>query len=176
MKPYNYNVDHLFILVTPGPVTTECVSNHDMHGEHFSVDPESLEELAQSLENGLSSANVNGCARFCCESVLFTLNLCPHAPDRPIVAVGTTSVRVLESLYWLGARGAPAEQPLVLGQWDAYNIAERPNAHTALRNLATIGGAQRIRGMTEMCIVPGYNFRVLERGGVITNFHQVDPP
>ena len=50
---------HLFIFVTQGPVTTECVSNHDMHGEHFSVDAESLEELAQSLENGSSSAHAN---------------------------------------------------------------------------------------------------------------------
>ena len=85
-------------------------------------------------------------------------------------------MRVLESLYWLGARGPPSQQPLALGQWDAYNIDERPKAQTALRNLAAIGGTNRIRGVTEMCIVPGYHLRVLGRGGVITNFHQVHQP
>ena len=93
-----------------------------------------------------------------------------------IVAVGTTSVRTLESLYWLGASLCmnPESYPdLSLGQWDPYsNKAEisLKDSISALVGRMNYKGSQILHGSTTMMIVPGYRFRAVN--GIITNFHQ----
>jgi S-adenosylmethionine:tRNA ribosyltransferase-isomerase len=94
-----------------------------------------------------------------------------------IIPVGTTSVRTLESLYWLGVKIAqnPSESPghLSLGQWEPYELTPNISAADSLKtllNFLKIRNLRRLRASTSIMIVPGYNFRLTN--GMITNFHQ----
>ncbi len=109
--------------------------------------------------------------------------------DGRMIAVGTTSVRALESLYWLGARedndydGAPpggqaspekgSQELPTLGQWEPYGTTRQPEATQALQNLLRrmdAAGQEELTFSTSLMIVPGYRFRIIR--GMITNFHQ----
>lgn len=93
----------------------------------------------------------------------------------PIIAVGTTSLRALESLYWMGYRTLTEGEnaSLEVSQWLPYQVQKLPATRDALEALLT-----RIRGKgeqilevgTSLMIAPGYTFRVAK--GLITNFHQ----
>ena len=175
------------------PVTVECVSDHDMHNEHFAFDVKALRDIVASAASG-----------------------------RPLIPVGTTSARVSESVYWLGVRhilkqqgksstgGASlrkqgksaqggvaqgdandtdndngvvaqdrgelrrrrrlqggGEGGMVLGQWDAYALADEARrvggglptlgqAYGALISAAEASGLDQVTGSTSLCIVPGY--------------------
>lgn len=94
------------------------------------------------------------------------------------IAVGTTSVRTLESLYWLGvqAKTNPEINPenLHISQWEAYEQDEPEiSAHQALKALMQLMDARRtdyLSASTQIIIAPGYTFRIVD--GLITNFHQ----
>ncbi|TPG67650.1 S-adenosylmethionine:tRNA ribosyltransferase-isomerase [Hymenobacter nivis] len=101
--------------------------------------------------------------------------LLAHRP-RPVIAVGTTSLRTLESLYWLGAAlaaGAPAGPALAVGQWQPYEEAPDVSAEEALgallRHLEATG-TDTLEASTRLLIGPGYRFRLVQ--GLVTNFHQ----
>ena len=93
-----------------------------------------------------------------------------------IVAVGTTSVRTLESLPALGWRIRRGVSPdaEVVGQWECYDI---PDDYTGLDALNDIAGYMQSRGLqklkaaTRIMITPlGFRFRIVNN--IITNFHQ----
>ena len=90
------------------------------------------------------------------------------------VAVGTTSVRTLESLYWLGVKllsGKDIDDGLT--QWEAYDLPQEPTAQEALTALADhveSQGQDALHSMTQIMIMPGYRFRMVD--ALITNFHQ----
>ena len=94
----------------------------------------------------------------------------------PVIAVGTTSARTIESLYWLGvmAKNIPGCDLRGVNQWDPYESqgaglpspAESLNA--LILNLET-KGLNEYHGNTSLIIVPGYTFRFIT--GLITNFH-----
>jgi S-adenosylmethionine:tRNA ribosyltransferase-isomerase len=94
-----------------------------------------------------------------------------------IIAVGTTSVRTLESLYWLGVKLIHCHQDtsgkLSLGQWEPYEL---PQSHTVRESLSALlsfikhTDSSIIQADTSIMIVPGYEFRIIN--GIITNFHQ----
>lgn len=94
-----------------------------------------------------------------------------------IVPVGTTSVRTLESLYWLGVSilnnpAVPANE-LSLGQWDVYKYETDISAKDSLNALLTYLSVKKLSGLhasTSIIIIPGYKFRMMN--GLITNFHQ----
>lgn len=95
----------------------------------------------------------------------------------PLIAVGTTSVRTLESLYWLGIKAL--SHPIVLNndldvsQWEPYNndATISPEASlTALYDLMVRKEWEVFTASTKLIIVPGYKFRMAD--GIITNFHQ----
>lgn len=93
-----------------------------------------------------------------------------------IVAVGTTSVRTLESLNALGYRvmqnGTPDEE-ITVGQWEIYDIPDTTDgAQTlaALLDYMTSNKLTKIKAATQIMITPGYRFRVVDN--IITNFHQ----
>ena len=93
--------------------------------------------------------------------------------DRPLVAVGTTSVRTLESLYWFGVRlASQPDQPMQVGQWDPYTLSSiAPDK--ALENILRYLDRQHsehLIGATQLMIAPGYRYRLIN--GLITNFHQ----
>ena len=94
-----------------------------------------------------------------------------------IIAVGTTSVRTLESLYYMGRTlvnnpDATSEE-LVVTQWTPYNDTEEVTAHEALTALLDYLGRNQtdtLLSATQIMIAPGYEFKIVK--GIITNFHQ----
>lgn len=87
--------------------------------------------------------------------------------DGPIIPVGTTSMRVLESLYWLAVKG---EQNLTKN--DAYDLMSNgnlPSRQDAFKQLAD-HFPEGLRANTQIYIMPGYDFQSCD--GLVTNFHQ----
>jgi len=99
-----------------------------------------------------------------------------HDVQKPAFAVGTTSMRTLESLYWLGVKliiDGDGRHPEI-HQWDAYDPTydrdiPYPEALSALAEYLVKTGCDRYTGGTELMIVPGYRFRIVK--GMVTNFH-----
>lgn len=94
-----------------------------------------------------------------------------------IVAVGTTSVRTLESLSalaWRIRRCGDPEQERVIGQWELYDLPEEFTGREVLATLADYmrsRGMDRIKASTRIMITPlGYRFRIVRC--IVTNFHQ----
>lgn len=94
-----------------------------------------------------------------------------------ITAVGTTSCRTLESLYWLGVQVLNERKidfgQVYVGQWEPYEQEDLPStqeALSALLNEMSSRGVRILRGKTQIIIAPGYTYRVIDR--LITNFHQ----
>jgi S-adenosylmethionine:tRNA ribosyltransferase-isomerase len=95
-----------------------------------------------------------------------------------IIAVGTTSCRTLESLYWLGRKvfinDTIRPEEVYLGQWEAYEMGENEvdtiTALHALLKWMNKYGCDRLLTKTQIIIAPGYRFRVIS--GLVTNFHQ----
>jgi len=93
-----------------------------------------------------------------------------------IIAVGTTSVRTLESLYYLGAAVDVNSdlQDLKVAQWQPYdNIQNIITKQQALENLLAYMDKHKIDALladTQIMIVPGYDFKIVT--GIVTNFHQ----
>jgi S-adenosylmethionine:tRNA ribosyltransferase-isomerase len=92
----------------------------------------------------------------------------------PLIAVGTTSVRTLESMYWIGVKLLQnPKEPLELGQWEAYILPQDVPVNKAfealLQNITTCGTNQTMAN-TSIMIAPGYSFKVVDY--LITNFHQ----
>ncbi|MDY0343759.1 MAG: S-adenosylmethionine:tRNA ribosyltransferase-isomerase [Lentimicrobium sp.] len=98
--------------------------------------------------------------------------------DKNIIPVGTTSMRSLESLYWIGVQlieGHMQEQdlPFIIKQWMPYETKVIYPAAEALQAIVDYMSRHRlttIRAVTSIMIVPGYHFRVCN--ALITNFHQ----
>jgi S-adenosylmethionine:tRNA ribosyltransferase-isomerase len=91
-------------------------------------------------------------------------------------AVGTTSTRSLESLYWLGVKliegSMDARPDLDMGQWDHESLPQEVPLEVSLDALLAYCEQQdleQIRFNTRLMIVPGYRFRTLS--GLLTNFH-----
>jgi S-adenosylmethionine:tRNA ribosyltransferase-isomerase len=95
--------------------------------------------------------------------------------DKTNIPVGTTSVRTLESLFWLAVK---LEKSLLadawhVEQWDAYEIEtelSRSQALELLLNYLKENKLEHIEASTEIMIVPGYQFKMSDK--MITNFHQ----
>lgn len=95
----------------------------------------------------------------------------------PIVAVGTTSVRTLESLYYIGLilhRNPDAtESDLCVGQWMPYTEGSPISTREALQAIVDYLDRHHIDtylGSTQIMIAPSFQFHVIS--GMITNFHQ----
>jgi S-adenosylmethionine:tRNA ribosyltransferase-isomerase len=96
---------------------------------------------------------------------------------RPVIAVGTTSVRTLESLYFIGqildANPDATEEELRVTQWMPYTTPCEISPQQALQNIVDYldrHGASDYLGSTQLMIAPGYTYRIVK--GMITNFHQ----
>jgi S-adenosylmethionine:tRNA ribosyltransferase-isomerase len=147
------------------------MEDHEMHAEYIDVRNSLIEKLRDCFVVRATNKNA----------------------DQNIIAVGTTSLRTLESLYWMGAkiiaansgvnRGANIANntPLTLDnlaveQWDPYTFTEQgnlPNTAAALDALASWlnqNKLERLLTKTQIIIAPGYRFKIID--GLITNFHQ----
>lgn len=151
LRQREVNVSRLTLHVGAGtflPMGGETAGEHSMHEERFHVCTDELEKLAADARR-----------------------------QRPLIAIGTTSVRTLESIYWhgvklLGSRKMSSECPsfCTIGQWDAYEALDRagsvdvlPSLGDALDAVATAvqsSDFEGIAGVTRLLIVPGYPFRV----------------
>ena len=94
-----------------------------------------------------------------------------------IIAVGTTTVRTLESIYWLGVKvlnkGLMDGHENVIKQWETYKMSQDVSMEDALNALLKFMQKQEneiLAAATQIIIVPGYKFRIV--GHLITNFHQ----
>jgi S-adenosylmethionine:tRNA ribosyltransferase-isomerase len=106
------------------------------------------------------------------ETFIINRSTLEHLRDRidNIIAVGTTSARMLESLYWLGVND---NDNYSLSQWDAYQHDTNMSAKEAFTRLIDRMDREKIsseQASTEIMIIPGYKFRTIK--GLITNFHQ----
>jgi S-adenosylmethionine:tRNA ribosyltransferase-isomerase len=98
--------------------------------------------------------------------------------EAPVIAVGTTSLRTIESLYWLGVKTVldPAIHPSALSliQWEAYDLVKQnipaKDALTALLRWMEQNHTDRLLTKTQIIIAPGYAMRIAK--ALITNFHQ----
>ena len=139
------------------PVEVEEVEEHPMHAERIDVSIETLRRVRHQLQTG-----------------------------HPVVAVGTTSMRTLESLYWTGVRELRGEfleeglPELLLDQWDWKRLSAQGAPVSAPVSGADALGAlisaletrkeTRLQGQTRIMIAPGYPFAICS--GLVTNFHQ----
>lgn len=105
-------------------------------------------------------------------------NLLDNA-DKNIVAVGTTSLRTIESLYWLGVKmlafpNQQSDNPPMLSQWEAYAFMKKnvsvQEALQALLYWMNENKLYKLIAKTQLLIAPGYPFKIVN--GLITNFHQ----
>jgi len=93
-----------------------------------------------------------------------------------IIAVGTTSMRALESLYWIGVRLMRHERnPFLLDQEYAYQLAtdEQPNVRESLESVLSYmkqTNQEQVVAHTGIYITPGYAMKICK--GIVTNFHQ----
>lgn len=125
------------------PVKSETIGGHPMHTETFSVSRGLVEALLQAMESG-----------------------------RKIVAVGTTTVRTIESLPYVGARIMRGDDDLTVGQWDPYDgkAFDTAEALRALIAKMDADGSPSFTGATSIMIAPGFSWRLV--GCMVTNFHQ----
>ncbi|MDX2129851.1 MAG: S-adenosylmethionine:tRNA ribosyltransferase-isomerase [Chloroherpetonaceae bacterium] len=136
------------------PVESNDVLQHVMHREKISIPKSTIESLLQFLERPLSE-------------------------ERRLVAVGTTSARTLESLYWFGTklifRTGLKDTEISLGQWEVYKLMqEKPvrasAAFDAVLEWMLKHQLESAVGETQLFILPPYEFKVCN--ALITNFHQ----
>ena len=143
------------------PVKTAHIDDHPMHAEFFEV-PKSVIEFLLNKAIQKEQEEKSG----------------------PVIAVGTTSLRTIESLYWLGVKLIQLKNTkgeikipgldLKLLQWDAYELQPFETSNKeALSTLLTWMEANQMSSLitsTQLMIVPGYTFKLCN--GLVTNFHQ----
>jgi len=125
------------------PVKSEYISDHQMHSEPFSVPVDVIRKLAEKEEH------------------------------QKIVAVGTTSSRTLESLYYLGIHCINGGEPGNVDQWEPYDGDAGITAKESLNALLSwmeLNQLESVEARTRIIIVPSYKFRIVDV--LITNFHQ----
>lgn len=114
-----------------------------------------------------------------CEHFFVSKEVIEHilASQGKIIAVGTTSVRTLETLFWMGVKTildpSESDNELITDQWEPYrqdvNISFQESLG-ALLSMMTKKKISFLHGVTKIIIIPGYRFRVIN--GMLTNFHQ----
>jgi len=97
-------------------------------------------------------------------------------PSRPVIAVGTTAARTLESLHWLGLKVMKGDQETIpeVDQWYPYlhDTDQKITLQRSLRMLLDYLDRKNLdayTGTTSLMVVPGYRYRVVT--GLVTNFH-----
>lgn len=127
------------------PVKSDAIGDHPMHSEFIAVELSVIEALAEAVSEG-----------------------------RPVIAVGTTSVRTLESLYQIGCLIHQGKWDGEVPQWYPYS-EDHPNlsAEDSLKALSAYlrqEGNTALVAATRIIIAPGYPYRIVK--GMVTNFHQ----
>lgn len=93
--------------------------------------------------------------------------------EGPVIAVGTTSVRTLESLYYIGVNCLENGKPADVEQWAPYTRDYSYSTEEALEAIVRYldqNGLDSLVAGTRIIIVPGFRFRIVKH--LVTNFHQ----
>jgi S-adenosylmethionine:tRNA ribosyltransferase-isomerase len=126
------------------PVKADTMEEHEMHAEFIDVSIETIRLLAETVRK------------------------------QPVIPVGTTSMRTIESLYWLGVKASIGEEINGLSQWEVYDLPVQDmaaeHALEALIGWMQKNNQQQLVTKTQIIIAPGYQFRIAK--GLVTNFHQ----
>jgi len=127
------------------PVKSENIGGHPMHTETFTVTRRLLADLIRHKREG-----------------------------KPLAAVGTTSVRTLESLPYVGHAIMRGEENLHVGQWEAYEPEstgiDTVDALEAIAGYLDARGEDALTASTAIMIAPGFRWRMVDV--MVTNFHQ----
>lgn len=156
--------ESIFTKLTEKHILTDYVTLHVGAGTFKPVKSERLEQHMMHAEF--------------IEVSIATIKLIAGNLGENIIPVGTTSLRTIESLYWLGLKtiSQPGIEPenLIVGQWDAYETNDRHiDARTALLSLLEWmekNNLTKLITRTRLLIAPGYPFKIIK--ALITNFHQ----
>ncbi len=151
--------DRVFKSLSEKKIQTDFVTLHVSAGTFQPVKVENAwEHVMHEEQIHITKANVS--------------NLLQH--DRKVVAVGTTSLRTLESLYWYGVKlETNPSAEFVIGQRDPYSDLKHIDREKAFENVwkkMERDGVDTIQGETAIYLIPGYRF--LTADALITNFHQ----
>lgn len=127
------------------PVKSDSIGQHPMHAEFIAVTRSSIEKIAAAKKGG-----------------------------KPVIAIGTTSVRTLESLYHIGCLIAENQWDGEVPQWYPYDQKHpRLSVERAMASLLGYlneNNADTLIASTRIIIAPGYEYKIVD--GMITNFHQ----
>lgn len=109
------------------------------------------------------------------EPFVVTLSLLERilASKGDVIAVGTTSVRTLESLYYIGVSCIEKGMPCDVSQWDPYTREYEYSTEESIRAIISYlkeNGLEELKLGTRIIIVPGFRFRIVDV--LVTNFHQ----
>lgn len=109
------------------------------------------------------------------EPFVVTLSLLERilASEGDVIAVGTTSVRTLESLYYIGVSCIEKGMPCDVGQWDPYSREYEYSTEESIKAIISYlkeNGLDELKLGTRIIIVPGFRFRIVDV--LVTNFHQ----
>lgn len=130
------------------PVKSSNVADHPMHSEPFVVKKSFIQSISEKNNNVFND-------------------------NKNVIAVGTTSVRTLESLYYVGVSCIETGRPSPVEQWCPYT-REYPyslqESMQAILKYLDEAGLDELKLDTRIIIVPGFRFRVVDM--LVTNFHQ----
>ena len=156
--------DHIFKKFIEKKISWEFITLHVGAGTFQPVKTETMEHHAMHGEFMEISAEI-------IEKII-------QKVDTGIIAVGTTSLRTIESLFWFGVKiilqPQIQKESLVINQWDVYemtaeNISVKESLQALLKWLHQ-NKTDKLITRTHLLIVPGYQFKVIK--GLVTNFHQ----
>ncbi len=142
---------YITLHIGPGtfqPIETSNPFEHKMHSEKFQVTFETLQKIHKALSN-----------------------------KQKIFAVGTTTVRTIESLYWIALKLHQNKisnlENVFVSQYEPYNSEQAGLSHSEaieiLLEYSTKTNATQIAGETQLFILPHYKIKFFD--GLITNFH-----
>lgn len=131
------------------PVRSETMEGHEMHAEWMEVSRHTLTDIQRQVKLG-----------------------------RPVIPVGTTSCRTLESLYWIGLQlnngVSLKEGGIAVTQWLPYDhrfeLISAEQALQAIIDHLDSRDQDKLITRTQIIIAPSYQFKIVR--GLITNFHQ----
>lgn len=127
------------------PVKSDKIGDHPMHSEPFTISKKLVKNLIEWRRTG-----------------------------KPIVAIGTTSVRTLESLPYIGQKLLKHDpDPFLVNQWDPYTESENFDTVESLAGILEFMDSNKqesVTASTSILIAPGFKWRITDC--LVTNFHQ----
>jgi len=128
------------------PISSDNIQNHKMHSEEIIIKKSTIELILKYLKDKMN-----------------------------IIAIGTTSVRTIESLIWWAAKFLQNPEDkfeMNLQQNEPYQLDDNFDVQITLEKLINymkINNINEVRGHTSLMIAPGYDFKIIN--GMFTNFH-----